>query len=62
MDATDRQRGAEGGEGRGGRGDEEEDKEEKEEEEEETDIKFNNPHLTGGELNKKFESKRAKRK
>ena len=41
MDATDRQRDAEGGEGRGGG------------EEggggEETDIKSNNPHLTGGE-------------
>ena len=41
MDATDRQRDAEGGEGRGG--------EEGGGEGEETDIKSNNPHLTGGE-------------
>ena len=53
MDATDRQRGAEGGEGRGGRGDEEEDKGGGEGGGgEETDIKSNNPHLTGGEKTK----------
>ena len=46
MDATDRQRDAEGGEGRGGgRGGEGE-----EGGGEETDIKSNNPHLTGGEI------------
>ena len=53
MDATDRQRDAEGGEGRGGEG------------QgggggggqgggEETDIKSNNPHLTGGEKTKEM--------
>ena len=48
MDATDRQRDAEGGEGRGGgRGGEGE--EGGEGGGEETDIKSNNPHLTGGE-------------
>ena len=47
MDATDRQRDAEGGEGRGGgRGGE---GEEGGGGGEETDIKSNNPHLTGGE-------------
>ena len=44
MDATDKQRGAEAGEGRGGRGGG------GGEGGEETDIKSNNPHLTGGEL------------
>jgi len=44
MDATDRQRDAEGGEGRGGGGEEGEGGGG-----EETDIKSNNPHLTGGE-------------
>ena len=49
MDATDRQRDAEGGEGRGGgRGGEEEGGRGGEE----TDIKSNNPHLTGGEQTK----------
>ena len=48
MDATDRQRDAEGGGGRGGgRGGEGE--EGGEGGGEETDIKSNNPHLTGGE-------------
>ena len=47
MDATDRQRDAEGREGRGGgRGGGEGGRGEGEE----TDIKSNNPHLTGGEL------------
>ena len=47
MDATDRQRDAEGGEGRGGGGGGEEGEGGGGEE---TDIKSNNPHLTGGEL------------
>ena len=46
MDATDRQRDAEGGEGRGGGGGGEEGEGGGGEE---TDIKSNNPHLTGGE-------------
>ena len=48
MDATDRQRGAEAGEGRGGGGGGGREGE-GEGEGEETDIKSNNPHLTGGE-------------
>ena len=52
MDATDRQRGAEAGEGRGGGGGGREG--EGEGEGEETDIKSNNPHLTGGEIQKMF--------
>ena len=47
MDATDRQRDAKGGEGRGGGGGEEG-------EGEVTDIKSNNPHLTGGEKSLTF--------
>ena len=50
MDATDRQRGAEGGEGRGGRGGGGRGGGRGEGEGgEETDIKSNNPHLSGGE-------------